>query len=39
MTRWLIPRTRGGRVVVQIGLLLMVAGAVYLLVFGLGSNL
>ncbi|HUP17675.1 MAG TPA: hypothetical protein VM848_16705 [Acidimicrobiia bacterium] len=38
-SRRFLPRSRGGRVVLQIALLAMTAGAVYLLVLWLGSGL
>lgn len=39
MARWLVPRSGSGRLVVQIVLLAMALGLVYLLVMWLGSGL
>lgn len=39
MARWLEPRSRAGRIGVQIILLLVAAGLVFLLVTWLGSGL
>lgn len=39
MARWPVPRSHGGRLAVQVALLTMVVGLVYLLVMWLGSGL
>ncbi len=39
MSRWLTPRSRVGRLVIQVVVLAVAAGAAYFLVTALGSDL